>query len=36
MTICSGDWKLIDQLCYGGFTNPCMIKPEPGDPEGQL
>jgi arylsulfatase A-like enzyme len=36
MMIRSGDWKLIDQLGSGGFTKPSKIKPEPGDPAGQL
>ena len=36
MLIRSGDWKLIDQLGSGGFTKPNKIKPEPGDPAGQL
>jgi arylsulfatase A-like enzyme len=36
MMIRSGDWKLIDQLGSGGFTDPKTIKPGPGDPAGQL
>ena len=36
MMIRSGDWKLINQLGSGGFTQPKTIKPGPGDPKGQL
>jgi len=36
MMIRSGDWKLINQLGSGGFTQPKTIKPGPGDPAGQL
>jgi arylsulfatase A-like enzyme len=36
MTIRSGDWKLIDQLGSGGFSDPGNIEPGPGDPSGQL
>lgn len=36
MMIRSGDWKLINQLGSGGFTQPRTIKPKPGDPAGQL
>jgi arylsulfatase A len=36
MSIRSGDWKLIQQLGSGGFSKPAKIKPEPGDPKGQL
>jgi arylsulfatase A len=36
MLIRSGDWKLINQLGSGGFTQPKTIKPGPGDPAGQL
>lgn len=31
-----GDWKLILGLGSGGFTLPQQIKPNPGDPPGQL
>ena len=31
-----GPWKLIPQLGSGGFTKPRRIKPQPGDPQGQL
>lgn len=31
-----GDWKLIEGLGSGGFTQPATIKPEPGGPTGQL
>jgi arylsulfatase A-like enzyme len=36
MMIRSGDWKLINQLGSGGFSQPKTIKPEPGGPAGQL
>lgn len=36
MTIRSGKWKLIEGLGSGGFSEPKRIKPEPGDPKGQL
>lgn len=36
MTIRSADWKLINQLGSGGFSQPKTIKPGPGDPAGQL
>jgi len=36
MMIRSGDWKLINGLGSGGFSKPARIKPEPGDPKGQL
>ncbi len=36
MMIRSGDWKLINQLGSGGFSKPSTIKPESGDPAGQL
>lgn len=36
MTIRSGDWKLIDQLGSGGFSEPRRIKPGPSEPAGQL
>lgn len=31
-----GDWKLIERLGSGGFTQPAVIEPEPGGPRGQL
>ena len=31
-----GDWKLIVGRGSGGFTPPRVIKPKPGEPEGQL
>jgi len=31
-----GDWKLIERLGSGGFTNPKDPKPEDGGPTGQL
>ncbi len=36
MMIRSGDWKLINQLGSGGFSQPKTTKPKPGDPAGQL
>lgn len=36
MMIRSGDWKLINQLGSGGFSQPKTIQPEPGGPTGQL
>jgi arylsulfatase A-like enzyme len=36
MTIRSGPWKLIDGLGSGGFSKPSSVKPNPGDPAGQL
>jgi arylsulfatase A-like enzyme len=36
MMIRSGDWKLINQLGSGGFSQPKTIKPVPGGPTGQL
>jgi len=36
MLIRSGDWKLINQLGSGGFSEPRRVEPGPGDPEGQL
>jgi arylsulfatase A len=36
MVIRSGDWKLINQLGSGGFSQPKTIKPEAGGPRGQL
>lgn len=31
-----GDWKLIEGLGSGGFTQPKEIEPKPGEPVGQL
>ena len=31
-----GDWKLIEGLGSGGFTQPQKIKPMPGEAAGQL
>lgn len=31
-----GDWKLIERLGSGGFTQPRVREPEPGGPAGQL
>lgn len=31
-----GDWKLIEGLGSGGFSEPKNPEPQPGDPEGQL
>ena len=36
MSIRSGHWKLITGLGSGGFSKPAHIKPQPGDPKGQL
>lgn len=36
MTIRMGQWKLIDQLGSGGFSNPKRVAPKPGGPQGQL
>lgn len=36
MMIRSGDWKLINQLGSGGFSQPRKIQAGPGDPAGQL
>lgn len=36
MMIRSGEWKLINQLGSGGFSQPKTIQPEPGGPVGQL
>ena len=36
MLIRSGEWKLINMLGSGGFSEPRRIEPGPGDPEGQL
>jgi arylsulfatase A len=35
-SIRKGDWKLIEGLGSGGFTEPKQIKPEAGQPTGQL
>jgi len=35
LMIRSGDWKLINQLGSGGFSQLKTIKPQPGDPAGQ-
>jgi arylsulfatase A-like enzyme len=36
MMIRSGDWKLINALGSGGFSQPKTIKPGPGGPAAQL
>ena len=36
MTVRVGDWKLIDALGSGGFSNPKRIEPKPNEPIGQL
>lgn len=36
MMIRSGDWKLINQLGSGGFSQPKTIQPKPGEPAVQL
>ena len=32
----AGDWKLIEGLGSGGFTQPARIEPQAGEPAGQL
>ena len=36
LSIRAGDWKLIPHLGSGGFSKPSRIKPQPGEPPGQL
>ncbi|MCP4846994.1 MAG: arylsulfatase [Verrucomicrobiaceae bacterium] len=36
MLIRDGNWKLINALGSGGFSNPRRRKPQSGEPEGQL
>lgn len=36
MTCRIGDWKLIEGLGSGGFSEPRKVKPRPGGPTGQL
>lgn len=36
LTVRKGDWKLIDALGSGGFSPPKKMKPERGQPIGQL
>ena len=31
-----GDWKLIEGIGLGGFTEPKEVKPKPDEPTGQL
>ena len=31
-----GEWKYIDGLGSGGFSEPAVLEPEPGKPSGQL
>ncbi len=31
-----GEWKYIDGLGSGGFTEPAIVQPKPGEPAGQL
>ena len=31
-----GDWKLIEGMGSGGFTEPRDVAPKPGGPTGQL
>ncbi len=31
-----GDWKLVEGLGSGGFTQPAFVDPAPGEPAGQL
>lgn len=32
----AGDWKLIEALGSGGFSQPAVVEPQPGGPTGQL
>ncbi|MEM9161260.1 MAG: arylsulfatase, partial [Verrucomicrobiota bacterium] len=36
MVIRKGDWKYIDQLGSGGFSQPRVVEPKKGGPTGQL
>ncbi|MCB1226854.1 MAG: arylsulfatase [Verrucomicrobiales bacterium] len=36
MMLRQGNWKYLDRLGSGGFSEPRKVKPEPGGPEGQL
>jgi hypothetical protein len=36
LAIKQGDWKYIDCLGSGGFTEPAIIQPVAGGPTGQL
>jgi arylsulfatase A-like enzyme len=36
LMIRSGHWKLINQLGSGGFSEPAIVEPNTGDPDGQL
>ena len=36
MTLRVGEWKLIDGLGSGGFSEPRRVKPKPGQAPGQL
>jgi arylsulfatase A-like enzyme len=36
MLVRDGDWKLIDGLGSGGFSEPKKVRPVPGEPTGQL
>lgn len=31
-----GEWKYINGLGSGGFTEPVIVQPKPGEPTGQL
>jgi arylsulfatase A len=35
-SIRQGEWKFIDGLGSGGFTDPAIVNPQPGGPQGQL
>jgi arylsulfatase A len=35
-TVRAGDWKFINQLGSGGFSEPRRLTPEPNGPQGQL
>jgi len=36
LAIREGDWKFVDGLGSGGFTQPRFVEPTPGEPAGQL
>jgi arylsulfatase A len=36
MTVRVGEWKLIDALGSGGFSEPKKVRPKPGEPAVQL
>ncbi len=36
MTVREGEWKLIEGLGSGGFSEPKKVRPKPGEPTAQL